>query len=118
MGVFEGLQLNRFQSKRRKIAHSEYAASNFIPYERHYNANTIITKSNELVSIVKVLGFSFETADDIDLMSRKETRNNLFKGFASGQFALYFHTIRKKHEAYPEGTFTDPVCQVLENLTK
>jgi len=118
MGFFDNLQLNRFQSKRRKIASTEFPASHFIPYLRHYNATTILTKNKELISIVKVLGFSFETADDVDLMSRKETRNNLFKGFASGQFALYFHTVRKKHEAYPEGSFTDPICKGIDDEWK
>ena len=75
---------------------SEKNASHFIPYRCHWNKNTILTKKNELLQIIKVKGFSFETADDDDLDIRKNMRNLLLKNMASGNIVLYFHTIRKK----------------------
>ena len=74
----------------------EKPTSHFIPYKCHWNHNTILTKKNELLQVIKVPGFSFETADDEDIDIKKEMRNRLFKGFATGQFAVYFHTIRRK----------------------
>lgn len=80
----------------------EYKASNFMPYRCHWDDNTILTKNNELMRVVKVNGFSFETADDEDLDIKKEIRNSLFKGMGgtNSHISLYFHIIRKKQQAY------------------
>jgi type IV secretion system protein VirB4 len=80
----------------------EYPAAEFLPYVAHWNDNTIISKDNELIQIIKVGGFSFETADDEDLDIRKTVRNLLFKGMSSGDISLYFHIVRRKQETYPE----------------
>jgi type IV secretion system protein VirB4 len=113
--MFNGLSLNRHKSKKRGVAKYEYSTSNFIPYSRHYNGKTIVTKDGELISVIKVSGFSFETADDDDLNLKKDARNNLLKGFATGQFGVYFHTIRKKHQAYPDGKFSDLICKGIDD---
>lgn len=67
----------RYSKKEKPIAH-------FIPYKGHWDKNTILTKSNGLLQVIKVGGFSFETADDDDLDIRKGIRNSLFKNMASG----------------------------------
>ncbi len=77
-------------------AKKEKPVSSFIPYKCHWDKNTIITKSNGLLQVIKIGGFSFETADDIDLDIRKNIRNSMFKNMASGNITLYFHTIRRK----------------------
>jgi type IV secretion system protein VirB4 len=84
--------------KPNKAAYSqkEVNASNFIPYKCHWNRNTILTKNNELMQVIKIGGFSFETADDVDLEIKKNMRNLLIKNMTSGNIILYFHTIRKK----------------------
>lgn len=84
------------QAKKQEYATKEEPSSKFIPYLCHWNNRTILTKNNELIQVVKVSGFSFETADDEDLDIRKSMRNLLFKNLASGNITLYFHTIRKK----------------------
>lgn len=89
---------------RGSYGHREVHASNFIPYKCHWNRNTILTKNNELLKVIKVDGFSFETADDEDLDIKKSLRNGVFKGMASGNVILYFHTIRKQK---PTATATD-----------
>ena len=81
-------------------AEQELHASNFIPYKCHWNHNTVLTKNNELLQVIKIGGFSFETADDADLEIKKNMRNLLLKTMASGNIVLYFHTIRKKKSLY------------------
>ncbi|MDX1924633.1 MAG: VirB4 family type IV secretion/conjugal transfer ATPase [Rickettsiaceae bacterium] len=78
------------------VSNKEMNVKNFIPYLAHWNNNTILTKKNELIQVIKVSGFSFETADDDDLDSKKHLRNLLLKNLASGNITLYFHTVRKK----------------------
>ncbi|MBL0725962.1 MAG: VirB4 family type IV secretion/conjugal transfer ATPase [Alphaproteobacteria bacterium] len=79
--------------------------SDFIPYLCHYNDNVIITRSGDLLSVIKVEGFSFETADDSDLEEKKQARNNLLKGMGNADFSIYAHTVRKKYGMFPEGDF-------------
>lgn len=97
------------------IANREVQTSNFIPYLCHYNASTIITKSMDMVSVIKVDGFAFETADDEDVDARKTMRNNLLKGISSTRYAVWMHTLRKKHSAFPEGSFDNRYCQMLND---
>ncbi len=80
----------------------EIDVSDFIPYKCHWDRNTILTKNNELLRVVKIAGFSFETADDVDLEIKKNLRNSMLKNMASGNIILYFHTIRKRKALYEE----------------
>src|SRR4051812_48529057 len=79
-----------------KYAKREISSAELIPYLCHWNHNTILTKRKELMRVIKVGGFSFETADDEDVDIRKTIRNLLFKGMASGNFSLYFHIVRSR----------------------
>lgn len=90
-----------------KVAKNEFPAAHFIPYKCHFNSDTILTKDGSLIRVVKIKGFAFETADDIEIDLKKGSRNNLFKGMASGTFSLYFHTIRRKEKAFPDGKMPD-----------
>jgi type IV secretion system protein VirB4 len=109
------IKFSQLKSQNRKIARREIKPNNFIPYLTHYNESTILTKNKDLICCVKLQGFSFETADDSDLEALKQTRNNLLKGFATGQFSVYFHTIRRKHAAYPDGQFDDYFCRLVND---
>ena len=81
----------------------EYHAGNFIPYYFHVNDRTVVTHDNMFFQVVHVAGFPYETSDDEDVDIRKTIRNQLFKGMASGSFAIYFHTIRRRQNPFSEG---------------
>ncbi len=83
------------------------SSSKFIPYKMHINENTLLLKDGSLLRVIKINGFSFETADDEDIDIKKDVRNNLLKSMASGNFALWFHTIRRREEAYPDGDYSN-----------
>ena len=94
--------------KPRKVSKAVYAkrevsAAEFIPYEHHWDKDTIITKKRELLQILKIDGFSFETADDDVVDMKKLVRNSLYKSMAEGTFSLYFHMVRRRQSAYPNG---------------
>lgn len=97
------IQLKRRDSFKNAVADKEATTSHFIPYKCHYDAKTILTKKDELMQVIKLDGFSFETVDDEELDLRKSVRNALLKSMTSGNLALYFHTIRRKQAAYPPG---------------
>jgi type IV secretion system protein VirB4 len=95
--------LKRRQVSKAAYAKREVSAAAFIPYQHHWDKETIITKERELLQVIKIDGFSFETADDDVVDMKKLVRNSLYKSMAEGTFALWFHTIRRRQSAYPEG---------------
>lgn len=106
--------------KRRKVSKAEVAgreisASLFIPYEHHWDKETIITKNGELMQIIKIDGFSFETADDDVVDMKKMVRNSLYKSMAEGTFSMWFHMIRRRQSAYPEGKQPEGFAKLLDD---
>ena len=101
------IKLSTTKPTKEKIAKGEVSAAHFIPYRCHWNSNTILTHKEELVRVIKIKGFAFETADDEDIDLKKSARNNLLKGMASGNFSLHFHTIRRKEKGFPDGDMPD-----------
>ncbi|MGB4191302.1 MAG: VirB4 family type IV secretion/conjugal transfer ATPase [Rickettsiales bacterium] len=112
------LQLLKYTTNKQKYADAEKKTSNYIPYLCHYNSNTILTKQKELMQVIKVGGFSFETADDEDVDIKKDLLNSLLKGFQTGGFILYFHTIRRKADLNPDEVFTiDPYIKIPKSFS-
>jgi type IV secretion system protein VirB4 len=105
--------------KRKPIKHfvgkSEVSQSIFIPFKGHWDKNIIITKTDELLSVIKVEGFSFETADDEDLDIKKIILNTLFKSIGSGNYALYFHIIRRREFSKVKGEFNNIFTKELND---
>ena len=77
-----------------RVEKHEKSFSKMVPYTYHYDDNTILTTSNQLISVIKLIGFSFQTADDFEIDSKKILRNNLFKGMATAGLSIYVHIIR------------------------
>ncbi len=103
---------------RRKVANDAYSkrevsAAEFIPYKHHYDKETIVTKSNDILQVIKLEGWSFETADDVDVDMKKSVRNSLFKSLSDGKYAVWFHTVRRKKSAYPRGEFDSGFAREL-----
>ena len=113
--MFHNLQLKHAKTHSQKIINNEYSASNFIPYACHYNSDTILLENKSLLRVIKVSGFSFETADDDDLEIKKNLRNSLFKGMGQGTFEMMFHTIRRRQEAYPDGKMPNVFSQYTDD---
>lgn len=111
------IKLKPTKTNKDKYASRELNTSDFIPYQCHWNKNTILTKDKSLMQVIKIGGFSFETADDSDVEIKKNIRNMLFKGLASGSIDLYFHTIRRKTSLLSENPFTiDPNVKIPSNF--
>ena len=60
-----------------------------------------------MVRIVKIKGFAFETADDIDIDLKIGTKQLATKAWQQEDFSLYFHTIRRKEKGFPDGEMPD-----------
>ncbi len=109
----------KLKLKRRKTQHAgaiknEISASEFIPYDCHWNDHTIITKDQELLATIKLEGFSFETADDEDLDVKKHIRNTLFKSIAKPSVSMWSHIIRRREKASLEAEYDNAFCSTLD----
>ena len=110
--------LFRAQDKNRQYEATEKSFADMVNYTYQYDENTILTKKNEFISILKLEGFSFQTADDEDVDNKKVLRNNLFKGMAASGLSIYVHTIRRKYSAFPEGEFDNIFTDMLNRQWK
>ena len=104
--------------KNRMTETNEKSFSKMVPYTYHYDDNTVLTKNGEFLSVIKLEGFSFQTADDEELDSKKTLRNNLFKGMAADGLSICVHTIRRKYSSFPEGEFNNIFTEMLNEQWK
>lgn len=97
------INFKKRHTKKASYSKLEVGSASFIPYDYHWDKETIVTKKKEFLQIVKLEGFSFETADDEDVDMKKMVRNSLMKSFADGTFAVWFHVVRRRQSVYPGG---------------
>jgi type IV secretion system protein VirB4 len=107
IGVVKNLKLKKRAVSKAKYSKREVSSSTFIPYEYMYDKETIMTKHKEMLQVIRLEGFSFETADDIEVDMKKMVRNSFFKSLADGGYSMYFHVIRRRQGAFPKGTPPD-----------
>lgn len=101
---FEIFSLNRARSHRHRYASREFSEAHFIPYKYLWNERTLLLKNDSLMQVIRVGGFSFETADDEDVDIRKNIRNTLLKGFAGAEISLNFHMVRRRYSVFNRGS--------------
>ena len=89
-----------------KVAAKEHDVADFVPYTRHVDPATLATKNGELLQIIKLDGYPFETADDATLDGLKETRSTLAIALASSRHILYHHLVRRRVPADLGGAFS------------
>jgi type IV secretion system protein VirB4 len=113
--MLEHIQLARRQTSIHSSVAREISAAEFIPYYCHWDKETLVTKKKEFVQVIKVAGFSFETADDEDVDMKKAVRNTLLKSMGSGNYSLWFHIVRRRQGGYPEGTMPTGFAQEVND---
>lgn len=96
------------------VAKREESVSQFIPYVRHIDAQTLKTKQGYLLKVIKLEGIPFETADQIDLNQKKNVRATMLKSISDSRFALYQHIIRREIKDTQESSFENEFCKNLD----
>jgi type IV secretion system protein VirB4 len=79
-----------------KLAAADPAAGDRLPYARHVNDHTIMTREGDLVQMIALEGYPFETADSDTLNQIAATRDIVFRSIASSQLILYCHVVRRR----------------------
>ncbi|EJN02775.1 hypothetical protein PMI41_02769 [Phyllobacterium sp. YR531] len=60
-------------------ARRERSVANHVPYTRHVDDKVLRTKDGLLLSIIKLEGFCFETADMVQINAKLEGRNTILR---------------------------------------
>ena len=81
----------------------ELALSSMIPYTAHYDDNTVITKDDGLVQVIRIEGLHFESLTAQQIKQFEQRRNTVLRSIAGSDRGIYVHLIRKKHFSYPAG---------------
>jgi type IV secretion system protein VirB4 len=96
------------------VARREEPVASHIPYTRHVDDQTIKTRDGLYVSILKLDGFCFETADMAEINARLATRNILLRGLGTSRFAVMTHIIRRAIEPALPGAVGNPFAAELD----
>ncbi|QND54379.1 VirB4 family type IV secretion/conjugal transfer ATPase (plasmid) [Phyllobacterium sp. 628] len=94
-------------------AKRERSVANHIPYTRHVDDTVLRTKDGLLVSVLKLDGFCFETADMAQLNGKLEGRNTILRALGSSRYAVYGHMIRRRIKPGIDGKFESPFADEL-----
>lgn len=90
----------------------------YVPYAGHYDEETIVTKNGELMQVIKVTGFAFETIKESEeglSPLREIIRESIKKNFETSNFAFWIHTLRRKRDISCEGDYRQDFCSGLND---
>lgn len=94
-------------------AKRERSVAAHIPYSRHVDDTTLRTKDGLLVSVLKLDGFCFETADMAEINGKLEGRNTILRTLGNSRFAVYGHMVRRRLEPELDGMFDNAFADEL-----
>ncbi len=78
------------------LAAREVRIGDRLPYLGHLDAQTIRTRSGELIQVLHLKGIAFETAPDDELNYRKTLRETLLRGAADSRMVIHHHVVRRR----------------------
>jgi len=97
-----------------KLALRETPVGKHLPYAWHFDHDTVICRDGTLLQVVEVEGFAGETADDADIVYRKQLRETLLRSIADSRLGLYHHIVRRPVSVASAGGHSDPFCQMFD----
>lgn len=103
----------QFLSKNSNEVRLEVPVPDFIPYACHYDKDTLLTKNGELLQTIKIIGFTYEAVGSEEINLRKIIRRAIKENIKSTNFAVWFHTVRRKKNLEPKGEYNDSFSKSL-----
>jgi len=97
----------------RKIK-TELLADRYLPFVRHSDAQTIITRNRGAFQMLKLEGVSFRTADPGAINTLHDSLNHALRNIAAENVMVYVHVIRAADDDYPEGAFASDVSAWID----
>jgi type IV secretion system protein VirB4 len=94
-------------------AKRERSVAAHVPYARHVDDSVLRTKDGLLLSVIKLDGFCFETADMAQINGKLEGRNTILRSLGSSRYAVYGHMIRRRLQPKLGGEFDNEFAAEL-----
>lgn len=95
---------------------SEGEVEEFLPYACHYDETTLLTKNGELMQMIKLTGFNFESIETTNherLSVRDAVRRAITENIKDNKFALWIHTVRRRRNLATGGEYREPFADKL-----
>ncbi len=92
----------------------EVSAGTHLPYARHLDDVTLVTRDGLLMQTIRLGGLLFETADTDELNYRADLRDAMLRTIGNSRFAVYHHVVRRKAETALEAHFPDAFSRELD----
>lgn len=96
----------------------ENFAGDFIPYLCQINENTVKTKDQQYLQVIKLEGVAHESADADDIDLWKKQLQMCLQNLCSNNIAVWTTTIRREQGDFPRGQFKDTFVDQLNNKYK
>lgn len=81
----------------------ELLVSAMVPYDVHYDDETVITNEDSLVQVIKVDGLLFDSLSAEQIKRFEQQRNTVLRTVASSDMTIYVHVVRRKTQDFPDG---------------
>lgn len=92
----------------------EPEAATKVPITSHVDVHVARTDQGDYVQTIRMLGGSFESADDEQINNWHERLNILWRNIASPNFALWSHVIRRRDDTYPANRHAPGFASTLD----
>lgn len=97
-----------------RVLRHEIEPTRFLPYARHIDTHVIALDNRDLMTMFRLDGISFETADPADLNDWHEKLNGVLRNIADERLAIWTHIVRHEVSDYPEGQFRSEFASHLD----
>ena len=95
-------------------ARREKRVGDMLPYVRHVDETTLLTRDGSQIQIIHLAGFGFETADTDELNYRKTIRDTVLRSIASSRLSIGAYVIRHLVRPGLKGHFANPFARTLD----
>jgi type IV secretory pathway VirB4 component len=85
----------------------------YLPFGRHVTDTVISLSTRALITVIRIDGTSFETAETADLNDLHAKLNLTLRNVADDRLALWTHLVRRQTSDYPNGAFRSRFAAVL-----
>jgi type IV secretion system protein VirB4 len=108
-------QTMKSKAEVQRIASAEVPSAEYLQASVHVTPNVIKLRSNgEYISIWRLEGITFETANAEDLHLKKEHFNTYLRSLGGGQYALWSHKVRRLKNDRLSRQFSNDFCTEVD----
>ncbi|BCH04995.1 type VI secretion protein (plasmid) [Mesorhizobium sp. 131-2-5] len=96
------------------VSRRERPVASHIPFSRHVDDHVLKTRDGLVLTVLKLEGYSFETADMSQINARLLARNDIVRTLANSRFALVGHIIRREVKPRIASSFDNALCREID----